>query len=77
MPSFPAFLTFAQVAARLHVPVASVRYWVSVGKLAAFKPGRHPLIREDDLLAFVEGASVAKVRADRARRTRTARKSAA
>lgn len=54
----PTFLTYDQVAQRLHVPVTTVRFWVTAGKLPAFKPGRHPLIRESDVAAFVEGATV-------------------
>ena len=71
------FLTLNQVAERLHTPIATVRYWLSVGKLKGFKPGRHVLIKEADLAAFVEAAELGIVRADRARRTRTARKNAA
>jgi excisionase family DNA binding protein len=31
-------------------------YWIHVGKLKVSKPGRRVLIREDVLLAFIEGA---------------------
>jgi excisionase family DNA binding protein len=68
--SFPKFVTFDQAAERLLVPLKTVRYWVSAGKLKAYKPGRHPLIREDDLLAFVENAALDKLRANCARKTR-------
>jgi len=67
------FLTYDQVAERLHVPVATVRYWVSVGKITAFKPGRHPLVKQTDVETFVESNELGKLRAERARRTRTAR----
>ena len=77
MPSFPSFITYAQVAEQLHVPVATVRYWVAVGKLAAYKPGRHPLVKLADVEAFVESSELGKLRTERAKRTRTARKTAA
>jgi excisionase family DNA binding protein len=70
----PSFLTYDQVAEQLHVPVATVRYWVSVNKLPAYKPGRHPLVKPADLEKFVEASELGKVRAQRARATRTARK---
>lgn len=54
----PTFLTYDQVAERLHVAPKTVRYWVDTRKLRAFKPGRHPLVREDDLAAFVEQREV-------------------
>jgi excisionase family DNA binding protein len=72
MPS-PSFLTFDQVAELLHVPLATVRYWAAIGKLNAYKPGRHPLVKQSDVEAFVEGASVIKLRASRAKQTRAAR----
>lgn len=68
--SFPSYVTFDQIADRLHVPLKTVRYWVSAGKLNAFKPGRHPLVREDELLAFIENAALDKLRANCARKTR-------
>lgn len=64
------YLTLDQVAERLHTPIATVRYWVSVGKLQAYKPGRHPLIRESDLEAFVESSAIGTVRSTRARQRR-------
>ena len=69
-----AYLTLDQVADRLHVPFETARFWVKVGKLPAFKPGRHVLVREADLHAFVEGAALGKVRADRVKRARSVRK---
>ena len=44
----PRFLTYQQVADQLQTPVGTVRYWVQVGELRAYKPGRRPLVREDD-----------------------------
>lgn len=68
----PVYLTLSQVAERVHVPLETVRYWIYAGKLPAYKPGRSPLVREDELAAFVEGAAVDKQRAAKAKRTRTA-----
>jgi hypothetical protein len=46
---------------------------VHAGKLRAFKPGRHPLVRETDLAAFVEAAELGKVRAEKVKRARALR----
>lgn len=70
MPS--KYLTLSQVAEHLHAPLETVRFWVYQGRLPAYKPGRHPLVREADLAAFVEASAVGKVRAERVRRARVA-----
>jgi excisionase family DNA binding protein len=53
----PTYLTLDQIAERLHTPRETVRYWVAVGKLRSYKPGRKRLVREDDLVAFIEGST--------------------
>lgn len=58
----PVFLTYAEVANRLRVPVATVRYWVHIGRLPAFKVGRSPIVRESDLLTLVEGSQIGAAR---------------
>jgi excisionase family DNA binding protein len=68
----PAFLTIPEVADALRVPKGTVRYWLAVEKLRGFKPGRSVLIKAEDVAAFVEAAEVRKVRATRAKRTRSA-----
>jgi excisionase family DNA binding protein len=62
-------LRLEAVAARLgDTPLKTVRNWVSAGKLQAYKPGRHPLVKETDLDIFIEsngklpGATPAKPR---------------
>jgi excisionase family DNA binding protein len=72
----PRFFTLAQVAERIATPAETVRYWVHLGKLPAYKPGRQVLIREDDLDAFMSGTAVTVVRAQKAQATRTARTAA-
>lgn len=72
--SLTAFLTLEQISKQLHTPLDTVRFWIYSGKLAAFKPGRHPLVREDDLKAFVENSALSKRRTVSARATRSARK---
>jgi excisionase family DNA binding protein len=73
-----SFLTYDQVSAMLHVPTGTVRYWVSAGKLNAYKPGRHPLIKAAELEAFVEAGSLKENRASAAKtRAGVARKRAA
>ena len=68
------YLTLDQISEQLHTPLDTVRFWIYSGKLAAFKPGRHPLVREEDLAAFIEGSALSKRRTAAARATRTARK---
>jgi len=60
------YLTLAQVAERIATPAETVRYWVHLGKLPAFKPGRQVLVREDDLEAFIAGSAVGVVREQKA-----------
>jgi excisionase family DNA binding protein len=56
-------LTFAQVAERLgNTPLKTVQNWASAGRFPVYKPGRHPMVREADLEAFIEGARVGGVR---------------
>lgn len=35
-------------------PVGTIRSWIWEGRIKAYKPGKHPLVRETELLAFVE-----------------------
>ncbi len=70
------YLTLDQVAERLSTPLATVRYWLALGKLRAYKPGRRPLVSEADLAEFVETSEIGKVRAVRAKRARAAQKAA-
>lgn len=72
-----SFLTYDQVSAALHVSVSTIRYWVSAGKLNAYKPGRHPLIKATELEAFVEGSSLNEQRASAAKTRARARRAVA
>jgi excisionase family DNA binding protein len=47
-------LTLDEVAAVCHVSAETARHWICEGRLKAYKPGRYPLVREADLLAFIE-----------------------
>lgn len=67
------YLTLAQAAESVSTPAETIRYWVHVGKLRAFKPGRQVLIREDDLAALVEASEVSALREAKAKRARKAR----
>lgn len=69
----PTYLTIPQAAERVQAPTETVRYWIHVGKLPAFKPGRRVLIRESDLAALVEASSVQGQRAARAKAKRGAK----
>lgn len=50
----PVFLTLEQISQNLHTPIESIRWWIQQGKLKAYRPGRKVLVRQDDLLAFIE-----------------------
>jgi excisionase family DNA binding protein len=70
------YLTLVQAAERIATPAETVRYWVHLGKLPAFKPGRQVLIRESDLDAFVEACAIGAVRAAKAKLARGLKKRA-
>jgi excisionase family DNA binding protein len=60
-------LTLAQASELLGgTPIGTIRRWIWEGKLVAYKPGKHPLVREADLLALVEANETNKKRAARA-----------
>jgi excisionase family DNA binding protein len=58
-------LTLEEVAAVCHVSPETVRHWIWEGRLRAYKPGRAPLVKEAELLAFVEANETTKKRAAR------------
>ena len=51
------YLTYLEAAAIARVSPSTIRWWVTTGRLAARKPGRHPLIRRDDLIALIEATA--------------------
>lgn len=53
--ALPHYLLVNEAAQVARQPVKSIRAWIYRGQLAAFRPGRRTLIREDDLQAFLEG----------------------
>jgi excisionase family DNA binding protein len=53
----PVFLTYAEAATIARVPASTVRHWVAIGRLAKYKPGRHPLVKRDALIAFIEATA--------------------
>ena len=67
------YLTLTQAAERVATPAETVRYWVHVGRLKAFKPGRQVLIRESDLDALIEASAYGAVREAKAKAKRKAR----
>lgn len=67
------YLTLKQAAEVCQTSPETVRYWVHVGKLAAFKPGRSVLVREADLTALIEASAVSDLRVARAKRARKVR----
>jgi excisionase family DNA binding protein len=67
------YLTLSQAAERVATPAETIRFWVHVGKLKAFKPGRQVLSREDDLDAFMAASAYGAVREVRAKVARAAK----
>ena len=47
------YLTAEQISELLSVPLETVKYWIKVRRLPAVKPGRRPLVSEDDLATFL------------------------
>lgn len=70
----PAYLTLQQAAEQISTPAETVRYWVHVGKLQAFKPGRQVLIRESDLEALMAASAVGELRIAKAKLARAIKK---
>lgn len=68
----PPYLTIAEAAALIRHEHATVRRWIWEGKIKAFKPGKHPLVRREDLLAFVEASETTAKRAARRKRVTVA-----
>jgi len=61
------YLTLREAGERARTSPETVRYWIGLGKLAGFKPGRSVLVRESDLEALIEASNVNAQRAARAR----------
>jgi len=51
------FFTYDVAAAIAQVPKNTIRYWVHLGKLKKYKPGRHPLIKRDELITLIEASA--------------------
>lgn len=51
----PRYLLVPEAAEYARTPVKSIRHWIADGRLQHYRPARRVLIREDDLLAFIEG----------------------
>jgi excisionase family DNA binding protein len=57
-------LTLEQASEALAgTPTETIRRWIWEGRLKAYKPGKHPLVREADLLALVEANETTAKRA--------------
>jgi excisionase family DNA binding protein len=66
-PVDSAFQTLDQITALFPIPLETIRHWIKVGKLQAFKPGRRVLVRRADIEAMIEAAALPAIRAERAR----------
>jgi excisionase family DNA binding protein len=58
----PFYLTYSEAAQLARVPQSTVRWWVATGRLSKYKPGRHPLVKSDELIAFIEATATPTVR---------------
>ncbi len=52
-------LTFQEVAGTCRASVATVKYWVAMGKMRVVKLGKHPLIEKEELIRFIGTAKTA------------------
>ena len=50
------FLTVSEAADLARVPTKTIQHWIYSGQLVATVRGKHRLIREGVLVAFLEGA---------------------
>jgi excisionase family DNA binding protein len=56
-------LTLAEASTLIRTPKETIRYWIWRGQLEGFKPGRHVLVRETDLLERVASNETTRRRA--------------
>ena len=70
----PQYLTLQQAAERVATPAETIRYWVHLGRLEAFKPGRQVLVRATDLDALIESSRVSDQRVAKAKIARAVKK---
>ena len=49
------YLTLTEAADLARVALSTLRWWLTAKGLRWHKPGRHRLVRLDDLQAFIEG----------------------
>jgi len=55
------YLLIVEAANLARVSPATVRYWIAKKRLRSVRPGRRRMVREDDLMVFLEAnASVAR-----------------
>lgn len=54
----PALLTVPEVAAQLRVDPATVRRWITIGRLPATKPGRDYRVSQDAVDQLTRGSFV-------------------
>ena len=64
----PVYLTLQQAAELSCSAPETVRYWIHVGKLPAYKPGRRVLIKESDLAALIESSPAGPAKRARPRK---------
>ncbi len=61
----PRYITLLDASELCSTPLETLRKWVWLGRLRAYRPGRTVLLREDELRAFIESRSTVKLRAQK------------
>jgi excisionase family DNA binding protein len=51
------WLSVEEIAKELHVPVDTIRAWIRVKKLKAYRPGKEYRVKREDLDKFLEETS--------------------
>lgn len=61
----PRYLRLAEASELCSTASETLRHWIWEGKLRSYKPGRHVLLREDELRAHIEAHETRTLRAAR------------
>jgi excisionase family DNA binding protein len=67
----PRYITLADAAELCSTAKETIRKWVWLGHLRAYRPGRAVLLREDELRAFIESRDTRALRAAAAKERAT------
>jgi excisionase family DNA binding protein len=57
MTTTQRYLTLSEAAEVARTNVSTIRWWIAERRLTSYKPGKIRLVREDQLLAFIESTA--------------------